>query len=678
MSVSLNVNGVVYQYPERGDNGWGVSATNWASAVTTGMLQKAGGLFLLAAEVDFGQNFGVKSLYIKSRTSNPASAGQIRLARADVINWRNEANDANLSLGVNSDDEIEFNGQTFSTQTLTVADTATIALSIDVEELTAAIRNDSITNAMINAGAAIDYSKLDLSGSIVNADINASAAIAQSKLSLSITNSEVNASAAIALSKLAALSNNIVPVTNGSGVITSSSTSATELGYLAGVTSSIQTQLDAKLDLAGGTMSGALTLAGDPSNALEAATKQYVDTVAQGLNAKASVIAATTGNITLSGNQTIDGVSITAGMRVLVKNQSTASQNGIYVSSASSWARSADANTWAELVSAFVFVSQGSTQADTGWVCTVDPGGTLGSTAVTFVQFSSAGIILAGNGLTKTGNTLDVNVDNSTIEISSNNLRVKDLGITAAKIANTTITNAQISASAAIAYSKLSLTGSIVNADISASAGIALSKIAASNTNRLVQTSGSTLAEAAAITAARALISDSNGIPTHSSVTSTELGYVAGVTSAIQTQLNLKMTDPMTTNGDIITRAAGVPARVGIGTEGYVLTVISGQPSWQGNPGAQSVVTPGGYPFTAASQTIILVDTSAARQINLPSPALSVKITIKDAAGMAQSNNITVHRAGSELIDGVAADRLLSANWGAWTFVSNGTNWFMC
>lgn len=151
-----------------------------------------------------------------------------------------------------------------------------------------------------------------------------------------------------------------------------------------------------------------LTNLAEPTLAQDAATKNYVDSVAQGLDVKTSVMAATTANITLSGTQTIDGIALVAGDRVLVKNQSTASQNGIYAVAAGAWSRTSDADTWNELVSAFVFVEKGTTLADTGWVCTVDAGGTLGSTAVTFSQFSGAGTYLAGTGLTLTGTTFSI------------------------------------------------------------------------------------------------------------------------------------------------------------------------------------------------------------------------------------------------------------------------------
>jgi hypothetical protein len=105
---------------------------------------------------------------------------------------------------------------------------------------------------------------------------------------------------------------------------------------------------------------------------------------------------------------TIDGVDLAVGDRVLVKDQSTASQNGIYIVASGSWTRSSDADVWGELISAYCFVEQGTTNADLGFVCTVDQGGTLDKTDVTWVNFSGAGAISAGNGLSKSGNTLSV------------------------------------------------------------------------------------------------------------------------------------------------------------------------------------------------------------------------------------------------------------------------------
>ena len=187
------------------------------------------------------------------------------------------------------------------------------------------------------------------------------------------------------------------PVLGGAGVVNAGSLTGTTLA--ANVTASSLTSLGTIANLT----ATAGTIATTPSSSTDIANKLYVDTIAQGLDAKASCRVATTANITLSGTQTIDGISVVAGNRVLVKNQTLSQHNGIYICDASTWTRSTDANTWDSLVSLFVFVERGTVNADSGYVCTVDEGGTLGTTAVTFVQFSSAGSFSAGNGLTLTG-----------------------------------------------------------------------------------------------------------------------------------------------------------------------------------------------------------------------------------------------------------------------------------
>jgi len=149
----------------------------------------------------------------------------------------------------------------------------------------------------------------------------------------------------------------------------------------------------------------------DPSGAQDAATKAYVDALKTGLDVKDSVRAATTANITLSGTQTVDGVVLVANDRVLVKDQTTASGNGIYVVAAGAWTRALDAdNTPGSEVTGgmFTFVTEGTVNADSGWVLTTNDTIVLGTTALSFAQFSGAGQITAGAGLTKTGNTLDV------------------------------------------------------------------------------------------------------------------------------------------------------------------------------------------------------------------------------------------------------------------------------
>ncbi len=152
-----------------------------------------------------------------------------------------------------------------------------------------------------------------------------------------------------------------------------------------------------------------LTGLADPVAAQDAATKNYVDMTVQGLDPKASVKAASTANIAaLSGAMTVDGISLVAGDRVLVKDQTLPAANGVYVVAVGAWTRAADMDLWAEVPSAYLFVEQGTSNAELGFLCTSDQGGTLGTTAITFVQFSGAGQVTAGNGLTKTGNSIDV------------------------------------------------------------------------------------------------------------------------------------------------------------------------------------------------------------------------------------------------------------------------------
>lgn len=197
--------------------------------------------------------------------------------------------------------------------------------------------------------------------------------------------------------------------------------------------------------------------------------KTYVDNVASGLDVKESVRVATTGNLdatysngggTLTGTNNgaivIDGVTLAQGDRVLVKDQTSAVQNGFYkvtttggTSAQFVLTRTPDADSASEINGgAFTFVEEGTLNADNGYVATHNGEPVLGTDDITFEQFSGAGQVDAGDGLTKTGNTLDVNVDGVTIEIVADDLQIKD----------SAITNAKVSASAAIAQSKLAMT----------------------------------------------------------------------------------------------------------------------------------------------------------------------------------------------------------------------------
>ena len=157
------------------------------------------------------------------------------------------------------------------------------------------------------------------------------------------------------------------------------------------------------------------------------ATKGYVDGVAQGLDIKEAVKVATTANITLSGTQTIDNVAVSADQRVLVKDQSTASQNGIYLCKAGSWTRTDDLAAGADASSVFVFVSEGNTNADNSFVCTDNKGSAVvGTNNLTFTQFSGAGNPVAGDGISKNGNIISTDLKaNGGLVIESSELALK-------------------------------------------------------------------------------------------------------------------------------------------------------------------------------------------------------------------------------------------------------------
>jgi len=236
--------------------------------------------------------------------------------------------------------------------------------------------------------------------------------------------------------------------------------SATEIGYVNGVTSDIQTQLDAKaptadptftgtvsgitasmvglsnvdntsdadkpvstaqqtalnakLSLAGGTMTGSLILDADPTQALGAVTKQYADSIAEGLHVHEAVEALSDSNVDLTGGTfggTVDGVTLSDGDRVLINGQTSASENGIYVWNAtgSTFSRATDFDTPAEASGGdFVFVLGGTTYENTGWVKTSDDVATIGTDPINFTQFSGAGSVTGGTNIEVTGTQVAV------------------------------------------------------------------------------------------------------------------------------------------------------------------------------------------------------------------------------------------------------------------------------
>jgi hypothetical protein len=287
---------------------------------------------------------------------------------------------------------------TDSVETAKIKDSNVTAVKLATDSVeTAKIKDLNVTEAKIAEGA-VTSAKI-ANDTIVDADINSAAAIAQSKIA------------------------------------------------------NLTTDLAAKLALAGGTMTGAIAMGtnkitglGTPTDGTDAATKNYVDSAAQGIDWKASVRAATTAAVTLASDlengDTLDGVTLATGDRVLVKNQSTGSENGIYVvKSSGAPDRSTDADTGAELTSNFaVFVEEGTVNADQGYTLTNNGSITIGTTALTFTQFTGLGQIIAGTGLDKTGNTLDIDSTVTTND-GTQTLTNKSISGSANTITNVSLTS---------------------------------------------------------------------------------------------------------------------------------------------------------------------------------------------------------------------------------------------
>jgi hypothetical protein len=284
-------------------------------------------------------------------------------------------------------------------------------------------------------------------------------------------------------------------------------------------------------------------------------TKLYVDSLALGISWKQPVVAATTGNLTLSGApKTVDGVTVQAGERVLVKDQLNDYENGIYVAGSGPWARSADANSWDELISALVFVTEGGL-AGSAWYCTAQPGGTLGVTAVDWNNFSVGGVYFAGTGLSLTGGdtfniantgvtggtyggankavTFQVNAQGQLTSASDTNI-----AIAANQITSGTIDSSRLSGT----YSGITGLGTLTDLTV---------------TNTI---SGSINGNAATATSAT------------SATTATNLA--GGATGSLPYQ-----------------SASGTTAMLAAGTNGQYLTLSSGLPAWATIPAASLTIS---------------------------------------------------------------------------------------
>ena len=307
-----------------------------------------------------------------------------------------------------------------------------------------------------------------------------------------------------------------------------------------------------------------------PSANTDIANKFYVDTVAQGLGPKAACAVATLTSITLSGLQSIDGYTTLAGDRVLVKNQGTSSQNGIYIASASAWTRSTDMDVWSEVPGAYTVILNGG-QANTGWVCTAASAGTINVTGMPWVQFSGSATYFAGTGLT----------------LSANTFSITNTGVTAASVgsASKTLTatvNAQGQLTV-LADTNIAITNTQVSG---------LGTMSTQNANAVAITSGTIDAvtiggsNAGAITGTT-ITANTQFSGAGTGLTGTASGLSIGGNAATATTAGSATTAVTATN--LAGGAAGsVPYQsapstttfLSVGANGQVLTLASGVPSW--------------------------------------------------------------------------------------------------
>jgi hypothetical protein len=313
------------------------------------------------------------------------------------------------------------------------------------------------------------------------------------------------------------------------------------------------------------------TVAAAPTGATDLVNKQYVDYYAAGLSWKAPVTVASTVNIpTLSGLLTVDTVTLVAGETVLVKDQSTAADNGIYVVSAGAWTRSVGADVWEEFIGAIVFVVEG-TQTGSAWFCTAQPGGTLGVTAINWSNFSVASTYTAGTGLTLTGTQFSIT----------------NTAVTAAAYGSAT----QVGTFTVNAQGQLTLAGNTtvtpaVGSITGLGAGVATWLATPSSANLLAAVTDETGTGSLVFATSPTLVTPILGTPQSGDFSSgtftwptfnqNTTGNAATATSAT-TATNLA---GGATGSLPYQSAAATTAMLAAGSNGQVLTLASGVPSW--------------------------------------------------------------------------------------------------
>lgn len=299
------------------------------------------------------------------------------------------------------------------------------------------------------------------------------------------------------------------------------------------------------------------------------ATKGYVDSIATGLDFKQSVRVTSRTDIALTGTQVIDGVAVIAGDRVLVTGQTAAAQNGIYVVATGAWARSADADNSAagEVTSGmFTFVEEGTSYGSSGWVLSSANPITLGTTPLSFTQFSEAGQVSAGTGLVATGTQLDVVSANGGIVVNANDIALTlenaTLAITSGGLKLADLPNGQI----LVGNGSNIATAVAVSGDVTITNGGVISINSGVITNDKVASGTLALNKLVSGTSGQIIITNGGGVPTYVTQTGDVTINSSGVTTIAAAAVTTpKIADANVTLAKLVTLT---PGQIIIGTAG--------------------------------------------------------------------------------------------------------------